>query len=79
MFLAINQEHQQTSASPMIDLIIAESCHFVLQVSRCYKKALCPVMNALSPSEADSVCQLASESTPAAAASFSDDACIAVL
>jgi len=53
MFLGISQEHQQTSASPMMD--------------------------ALSPSEADRVCQLASDSTPAAAASFSDDACIAVL
>jgi len=37
------------------------------------------VMDALSPSEADAVCQLASDSTPAAAASFNDDACIAVL
>ena len=53
MFLGISQEHQQTSASP--------------------------VMDALSPCEADSIGQLASESTPAAAASFSDEVCIAVL
>ena len=62
-----------------MDLIIAEACHLVLQLSLCFKKALCPMMDALSPFEADSICQLASESTPAAAASFSDDACIAVL